>query len=320
MRFYLLLVLIPTAAYAAASIAAALAAAAAWPRLRRRAGSLASGERACLLAAWRLAPAAAGSAVALVLLGAFVRFEPRTTTEDPGVLLVAAAIVALLLTAQAARRTAQALRAGIRCNRLLRRCGRPVMRGDGTHIWLVDTDYPVAAVTGIFRTRLLVSTRILRECTPGEVDAVLRHEQAHVRRRDNLVRGAMLALPNPLSLVQAGDEMQHAWSAAAEESADDVAAGQEAASRTALASALVRVAKMARTPAPPWMPALAFYEGTNLEHRVRRLLGDSTFSNRMPLRVTLALTAAAGAWAFALTETAAIQVHAWMELAVRLVP
>lgn len=320
MRFYLLLVLIPAAAYAAASIATALAAVASWPRLRRHAGGLASGERARLLAAWRLAPVAAGSACALVLLGAFLRFEPRTTTEDPGVLLVAIAVAAMLLVVQAARRIVPALRAGLSCARLLRTCGRPVTRGDGTRMWLVDTDYPVAAVTGLFRTRLLVSTRILRECTPGEVDAVLRHEQAHVRRRDNLVRGAMLALPNPLSLMQAGSEMQHAWSAAAEESADDVAAGQEPASRTALASALVRVAKMARTPAPPWMPALAFYEGTNLEHRVRRLLGDGPSSNRMSLRTVLALTAAAGAWAFALTETAAFQVHAWMELAVRFVP
>src|SRR5690606_35484392 len=142
----------------------------------------------------------------------------------------------------------RALRSSRACARLLRECGRRVERQDGVRFWLVETDYPVAAVNGIFGSDLVVSTRIFSECTPGEVEAVLRHEQAHVRRRDNLVRAAMLGLPSPLALVAAGREMQAAWSAAVEESADDAAAGAEPAARAALASALVRVAKMVRTP------------------------------------------------------------------------
>jgi beta-lactamase regulating signal transducer with metallopeptidase domain len=320
MRYYVLFLLVTCASYAAASLAAAAVAALAWPTVRQRARRLAPGARARVLAAWRLLPAAAGGAWTLVLAGAFARYEPRDTTEVPGMLLLAAAGSTLLLGAHALARFARAAYSSYRCAQVLRACGRRVERADGTRVWLVDTEYPVAAVTGVFRTRLMVSTRILAECTPGEVDAVLRHEQAHVRRRDNLVRAAILALPNPLSLMRTGREMAGDLSAAAEESADDAAAGQEAASRTAMASALVRVAKMARTPAPPWMPALAFYEGSNLEHRVRRLLDSSGLASRMGLCSMAMLASVALLVAAALTEPVAREVHAWMETAVHLVP
>ena len=320
MRFYLLFVLIPCAAYAVGSVSAAAVASSAWPAVRRRIAGRTPGDRARILATWRLAPAGAGAMLALVLGAAFARFEPRDTTEDPGLLLAAGAAVTLGLAAHALTRAGRAARAGIECARLVRVCGRPLIHSDGTPLWVVETDYPVAAVTGVVRTRLVVSTRILRECTPVEIDAVLEHERAHVRRRDNLVRAAMLALPNPLSLTRAGREMQAQWSAAAEESADDHAAGQAPGARTALASALVRVARMARTPAPAWMPGLAFYEGTNLERRVRRLLEPRGLATRMPPRAVAALALTVGAVGFALTEAAARQVHAWMEIAVHLVP
>jgi beta-lactamase regulating signal transducer with metallopeptidase domain len=258
--------------------------------------------------------------MASVLAGAFIRFEPRDTTEVPGALLLAAAGFALLFCLNAGVRLQRAVRSHVACARVLRSCGRRVSRPDGMRLWIVDTDYPVAAVTGLFRTQLVLSTRILTECTAGEIDAVVRHEQAHISRCDNLVRAAMLALPNPLSLTRAGREMQDDWSAAAEECADDAAAGCEEASRTALASALVRVARMTRTPAPGWIPALAFYEGSNLEHRVRRLLMAHGHGARMATGSVVAFAAAIAGSALALTETVAREVHVWMELAVRLVP
>jgi beta-lactamase regulating signal transducer with metallopeptidase domain len=194
------------------------------------------------------------------------------------------------------------------------------VRDDGTRVWLVDTPYPVAAVTGLFRPRLLLSTRLLDECTAGELDAIVRHERAHVRRGDNIARAAILFLPNPLAFTSAGREMQQAWAAAAEEAADDAAAGDAAEARTALASALVRVAKMASAPVPDWMPALTFYEGTNLENRVRRLLDRRAFSKGMPATVPALFALMAAASAFALTEGSAKALHAWMELAVRYAP
>lgn len=319
MRFYVLFALITAASYATASLLVAWLATAAWPTLRVRAQRQAPAARARLFAAWRLAPAVAGATLAIVLAGAFLRFEPRDTTEAPGALLVMAAALALLFSLHAAVRLFGALRSHVACTRVLRASGRLVRRADGMPVWIVDTDYPVAAVTGVIRTQLVLSTRILTECTAGEIDAVVRHEQAHVRRRDNLVRAAILTLPNPLSLTRTGREMQRDWSAAAEECADDAAAGSEGA-RTALASALVRVARMTRTPAPGWIPALAFYEGSNLEHRVRRLLVARGSGSRITPGSVLALVAAAAGSALALTETVAREVHVWMERAVHFVP
>lgn len=320
MRYYLLLVLISLAAYAAASTLAAIAASIAWPVIRRRGRQAASSARARMFAAARLMPVAAGFVFALCLSAAFLRYEPPDTTENPGLLLVAAALLTLALVISSATRIAAAVRAAVECSRLLRACGRRLVRSDGTRVWIVDTPYPVAAVTGIFRTRLLLSTRIVEECPSAELDVVVRHESAHVRRGDNLVRAAMLYLPDPLAWLQAGREMMDAWAAAAEESADDAAAGQQAEARTALASALVRVAGMSGPPAPRWMPALAFYEGTNLEQRVRRLLDPSRVPTGMPLGTVAALLALAVGGAFALTDAAARELHAWMEVAVRLVP
>ena len=98
------------------------------------------------------------------------------------------------------------------------------------------------------------------------------------------------------------------------------AAGDATEMRTVLASALVRVARMSTAPAPDWMPALTFYEGTNLENRVRRLLESGGLATGMPLRGAAIMIALAAGCAFALTEGPASQIHAWMELAVQYVP
>ncbi|MBA2304548.1 MAG: M48 family metalloprotease [Acidobacteria bacterium] len=320
MRYYLLLVLVTCATYAAVSVLAAFAISAAWPRIHRRARTAVSSARARAVAAARLAPVTAGSVVAAILSNVFLRYEPRDTAEDPGVLLMIASAVTMALVVTAGARLARAVRAGAECSRLLRAAGRPAQRSDGTPVWIVDSEYPVAAVTGIFRTRLLLSTRIIDECTTKELDAVVRHETAHVMRRDNVVRAAMLYLPDPLGLLRAGREMTKVWAAAAEESADDAAAGHDVEDRTILAAALVRVARMASTPAPRWVPVLAFYEGTNLESRVRRLLDHGRAAHAVRSHAAIVLLVAVAVCTVILTDTLARQVHAWMELSVRLLP
>ena len=68
------------------------------------------------------------------------------------------------------------------------------------------------------------------------------------------------------------------------------------------------------------MPALAFFEGKNLENRVRRLLDSGRPGSGTPARAIAALLVVAALSAGALTETAARQLHGWMEFAVHLVP
>ena len=320
MRYYVLLTLIAGAAFAAASLLAAGSSAAIWAWRSRSMADATARTRARIIAILRLAPVAAGAAAAAATASAFLRFEPADTTEAPGALLVALAAFTSALALAAARRSAVGLRASARCAQLVGATGTKMAAGDGSPIWVVDTEYPVAAVTGLFRTRVLLSTRIIAECTSGEVEAIVGHERAHVRRRDNQVRAAMLYLPNPLAVVAAGRSMEMAWAAAAEEAADDAAAGDACERRTLLASALVRVARMANTPLPEWVPGLAFYEGTHLENRVHRLLDAGGAPSRLPVGSALVIAGFTAAVGVALTETAAAHLHAWMELAVRVVP
>jgi len=320
MRYYILFALITLGTYAAASIATAFGVSLSSRLLRRRVAARPAVERARALAVARLLPVAIG-AFATVLIGSmFLRYEPRDTTEAPGLLLIGFALSTLLLFTAAMRRLLTSWRAGATCSRLLRQSGRRWWREDGQQIWIIETPYPVAAVTGVFRTRLLISTRIIRECTPRELEAVIRHEAAHVRRRDNLVRAAMRYLPDPLLLLSAGHQLQAEWAAAAEEAADDEAAGPRVEARTELASALVRVARMAEGPPPQWMPALAFYEGTNLEHRVKRLLRAGTSANAASAVQIVAAAVVLATGALLLGDGVSMKLHGAMELAVRYLP
>ena len=317
MRFYLLFGLVTAASFAAGAVLCASLVTAAWPRLRRRLPPTA-GRRARRLAALRLAPVTCGAVAALILAGNFLRYEPRGTTEDPGLLLLLGAAVTVTLIAGAGRRLLASAQTARHCRRLVRDCGARAAAPDGRTLWVVETDYPVAAVMGVLDTHILLSRRILSECTDAEVACVVRHESAHIRRRDNLVQAAMRFLPDPLAHTTTGGAIQQAWADAAEEAADDLAAS-DPAERTDLASALVRVAGMADSRPPRWMPALTFFEQTTVESRVRRLLLSGP-SEAGPLRwLPAALLAAATAFAVS-TEAFGLRLHALMELAVQALP
>lgn len=317
MRYYVLLVLLSAASYAAASCAAAALVRVVWVRRYRRAGErTTAADRARVLATLLFAPATAGAGAALAFAGVFVRFEPRDTVEAIGSLLVAAACLFAVLAVPALCRIVRSLRAGVRCSRLVRTCGRVWNHPDGRTIWLVNTPLPVAAVAGVLRPRLLISTRIIQECSPGEADAIIRHEAAHLRRRDNLVRALIMGLPDPLPWTCAGRALRHAWSAAAEEAADEEAVGADPQRRTDLASALLRVGRMAGGPPQMQMPGVAFYEGLDLEARVRRLLHPVAPTSRRSPRPhalwLLLMLATAGV----LSDTFARPLHLVIEAAV----
>ena len=317
MRYYLLLTLVSTGAFAVASLAGTAAMIASWRRVARSLPADAA-QRARRLAALRLAPFALGLIAFIAVASTFLRFEPRSTTEEPGLLLISSAAVTLVLVGHALRRLAAGLETSRHCQHLLAHCASRRVGPDGHPLWIVDSEYPVAAVFGIVHTRLLLSQRIMSELTAAEIACVVRHEAAHIRRRDNLVQAAMRFLPDPAAHTRTGQTIQIAWRKAAEEAADDLAAsGVE--QRTDLASALVRVAGMAYGPPPGWMPALTFFERGNVESRVRRLLVGPPDASRSvvsaPVSLALALTAA-----ILMIQQAGPHIHTLMELAVQVLP
>jgi predicted oxidoreductase len=151
---------------------------------------------------------------------------------------------------------------------------------------------------------------------------VLRHEQAHLLRHDNLTRAGLIALPDLLAFTQIGREISSHWHKAVEEAADDDAVRADTSARLALADTLVRVGRMAGEKPPSWMPALALFDGDSLERRVRRLLDPE------PLAASVTPLRSAGAALAGLAATVAVAgfaigsrpLHDVMEWAVRNLP
>lgn len=232
-------------------------------------------DRAAFLFQLRLLPLVASVLWAALAMSSFFVFEPRSQTERIGEVLIALAVVggALLLTA-AGRVTSTILRHRRLLGEWLRHASPVTLPGVTIPTLAIDTAFPVVAVIGIIRPRLLVARRVLDACPPDELAAILDHERGHITRHDNARRLLLFALPDPLSWTRIGRAMDAAWHDAAEEVADQApGAGRGDAGRVALAEALVRVARM--VPAGQMLselPANALYRGEPLERRVRRLL------------------------------------------------
>ena len=99
------------------------------------------------------------------------------------------------------------------------------------------------ALVGVLRPRLLITRPVLEALTDEELRASVAHELGHWRAWDNLKRLAMRAAPDLLSATGAARALERRWAAAAEHVAD-LSAGDGGDARCALASALVKVARL----------------------------------------------------------------------------
>lgn len=70
---------------------------------------------------------------------------------------------------------------------------------------LIGCDFPVALCYGVLHPRLLLSSAVLSGLSPLELEAVLRHEQVHLLRRDPLRRLFLRALRDALPLTALQD-------------------------------------------------------------------------------------------------------------------
>jgi len=266
------------------------------------------------LLALRLLPALGGALLtACLVTPAFVRFEPARDAEQPGpVLLTVGAAGMLVLLAGGAR----IVRAIFLTRRLRRRwlvssSALPSLDG-AMPARLIDVSYPLVAIVGILRPVLVVSRKVAAACSADEVKLIAAHERAHLGARDNLKRLLIDGCPDVLRWTRTGREIAAAWSAAAEDAADDAATGGDRRARIALAGVLLRVARMAVTgsPAPGLASALVGLSG--VERRVRRLAesGPLPTGSRVSLYVALGVVAGALASAAANHQLLAITYNA----------
>jgi Zn-dependent protease with chaperone function len=88
----------------------------------------------------------------------------------------------------------------------------------------VTSEFPIVAVIGWRRPRLIIARAVLASCSPDELRAVLAHEQGHIDRRDNMRRLLLSIAPDVLAWLPSSERLFIDWRDAAEEAADDDAA------------------------------------------------------------------------------------------------
>jgi len=253
--------------------------------------------RARRLLALRLAPAFVSLAVVVVLfMPAHLWLEPAKADERIGFVPMILAVSGLFLLVRAAFRSARAIRRSVRLaavtpRRELRRGGVQLLEVPGLR---------GVALAGIFRPRILIGTRARRVLTSAELDLAVAHEQAHRQAGDNLSRALMLCAPDFLGFFTEARRLERMWEAEAECLADAAAVNGNPVRATRLASALVKVARLASgegTWSPGWS---TFHQPALLEVRVRLLVSSprvpSATEGYVHAAATCGLAAVAAAW------------------------
>jgi hypothetical protein len=231
----------------------------------------------------RLLPAMGSATLVLsIVLPAFLLYEPRQAHDRPGPLLVLSALFALLALGDGIRRglrTWRATRALVRGSRRL--LVEPA--AGGNEVAVINVEQPLVGVVGGLRQRIVAARCISAACDQEEFRQVLAHEAAHMSSRDNLKLLMLLMMPDALAWLSTGSALTQHWRAATELEADERASGADPRQRLALASALIKVARLSIAPARTARPhptSRVSAPAIALEQRVRRLLAPSAAVHR----------------------------------------
>jgi hypothetical protein len=219
------------------------------------------------LLAVRLLPSVAAVVfVGVGFLPSHLWFE-EDRPESFGIVLGGLALLSLAMLTRSLWRVASVCRTGLRFRTFVR-----LAAGSGAGALEVP-GFAGVALAGVFRPQILVGTDARAALTPAEFDVAVSHEIAHRDSRDNLKRVLMFCAPDLLGLTAAGRRLEERWLAQAECLADAHAVGSDDERALALASALVKVARLSGGPSPFRSPAWsAFHEPGLLENRVRQLV------------------------------------------------
>jgi hypothetical protein len=233
--------------------------------------------KARALLARRLFP---GVVSTLLVLGLFVpsyvHFEPAASRESPGPLLLGLASVSLALLLVSFARAIAALRVTSRLGTDWLKDAAPIAHEGLGMVYLADDAFPPACVLGVLHPKVVVSRSVLAALAPEELQAVLAHEAAHVRRRDNLKRLLLQCAPDALGLLPAGRQLEREWERESELAADASAASGSRQKALDLSAALVAVARLVPERASLPRPFAMLHGAGDVSDRVRKLLeGES---------------------------------------------
>jgi len=261
-------------AFLAATLVTSLLVAAFAGRVLRKVGAERPRRLSQVAFGLRVLPAAVSGAMVLgLLLPSYLLLEPRAA-ETPGLVLVAMALGGVALLAAGLSRALASWEATQRAVTTWMREAVPVgLSGTPAVAYRVRDAFPVVSLVGTLHPRIFVANQVLESLSPGEVQAAVAHETAHLRSRDNLKRLIVRSCPDLLAFLPAGRRLEREWVQAAEAAADLQAAGGDAAKALELGAALLKVARLVSVaPRPAWSVS-SLHDGAEVDARVRRLVG-----------------------------------------------
>lgn len=308
-------VLVALALYATTSGLLSAALGVGWRALRARL----AGASADLLLGLRLLPSLGALLVVFGLfVPAYLRHEPWRSDERAGPALALLGCVGLGLVGAGIARARRALRVTEALRSRWKRAARPLAPAAGVPVFRIAEAFPLACVVGLWRQELFVADSLLQALEPEQLSAVLAHESHHARRRDNLKALLVRAAPDWLAMSAAGHQIEAAWRRAAESEADAAASASSRSRALSLASALVRLARIAPAERPAFLAA-SFFDRSPVEERVLRLVkGPASTGAARLARILAALAALASAATLAWGLTSLERVHAAAEAALAL--
>lgn len=214
------------------------------------------------VALWLVLPVSWVAAIVLAILAATAAV-PLTWAGSPGggqvplagqavpgggVIAIAGLLVATVVVLRAAGCTACELGRGHRDRRehaaLVAATGHP---GDEPGVAIVDHDAPAVYCLPRGRYQIVISAGALAALTPAQLQAVLAHERAHLRRRHHVILALATALARAFPRVPLLSQAPPQLGVLAEMAADDAAARGHR--RDDLAAALVALATAGAQPA-----------------------------------------------------------------------
>jgi beta-lactamase regulating signal transducer with metallopeptidase domain len=260
----------------------------------------------------------------VVFLPAQWRFEPEGADESVGYTLGVLGVIGTVALVGAARRAAR----GARLTRNLERSwegrasGPKRFLADSLPVYCLPDASPIISLAGVRHPRVFVARPVMDTFSPDELEVSLAHELAHHAARDNVKRVLVACSPDFLALCPSGRQLEQRWRAAVEFAADARAVGGSEERAVALASALLKVARLAPA-AGALLPGSGFYDGTLLWARIDRLLApaESPLSPRpIKLAWSVSICGMTVLAAAAASEAVWLGVHLATEGLVRFLP
>lgn len=262
-----------------------------WRAVRRLGKPLSSSHIAALLFILRSLPLVAALLITLgFVVPSFLLLEPRAAAEPVGEIPLTLGACCLALFVAGAW---NAVSAQIRTSRAVAgwmQGARTASGCDPVPLFRIRSASPGLTVAGWREPRVLLSDAAAAVLNEQELESALRHEIAHVRRRDNLKKllFRLFAFPRMAPL-------EAAWSEAAEMAADDAAVSDRGEALD-LASALIKLSRLAPVQVATLTTGLVENSASALNTRIGRLVSwekGRTASTR-PLLPWYLATAVAG--------------------------